>query len=311
VEDIKYTCGIYLSEYILDPSVIVETLLGNSKEDIYYTIEDGDSLSLVAEISNLTMDELLTLNPSIADANLCHTGDSLLIQQAEPFLNVEYTKSISKESEIPYETITQEDDTLPLGESRIITQGVNGTMNSITEVKYLNDVEVSSTTLEPQIVIEPISQVVSIGTAEPEPSTTTDSDQVAVSLSVGEFISPIDSSLGYISDTFISDRNHKGIDIASAYGTEIQASASGKVISSGWNSGGYGYMVVIDHGSGYVTLYAHMSEVLVDVGQYVSTGETIGKVGSTGDSTGNHLHFELRLDNVCVNPQDYLIGLPN
>lgn len=101
-------------------------------------------------------------------------------------------------------------------------------------------------------------------------------------------------------------RTHKGIDFAASTGTNIYASAGGTVTFAGWNSGGYGYLVIISHGNGVQTYYAHCSSVLCSVGQQVSQGQLIAKVGSTGRSTGAHLHFEIRLNGVAYNPALYL-----
>jgi murein DD-endopeptidase MepM/ murein hydrolase activator NlpD len=100
-------------------------------------------------------------------------------------------------------------------------------------------------------------------------------------------------------------RMHEGIDIAASSGTPIRAAAAGTVIHSGW-LGGYGNLVVVDHGNGLATAYAHASALLVGVGQQVTQGETVALVGSTGNSSGPHLHFEVRVNGVAVDPLLYL-----
>lgn len=103
----------------------------------------------------------------------------------------------------------------------------------------------------------------------------------------------------------IRDHTHKGIDIAATRGTPILAAASGTVTFAGWSSG-YGYLVKIDHGSGVETYYGHCSKLYVSAGDTVEAGDKIAAVGSTGNSTGNHLHFEIRLNGAQVNPQKYV-----
>ena len=98
---------------------------------------------------------------------------------------------------------------------------------------------------------------------------------------------------------------HTGLDIADSTGTPIYASASGTVVTAGW-SGGYGQLVVIDHGNGYQTYYAHCSSIYVSVGQTVSQGQNISALGSTGNSTGPHVHFEIRYNGETLNPQNYI-----
>lgn len=99
---------------------------------------------------------------------------------------------------------------------------------------------------------------------------------------------------------------HKGVDISGDYGDNVYAYKYGTVISSGYNSGGYGNMILIKHEDGSSTRYAHLSSVLVQLGEVVSGGQIIGKVGSTGISTGNHLHFEMLINGSNVNPYDYI-----
>ncbi len=100
-------------------------------------------------------------------------------------------------------------------------------------------------------------------------------------------------------------RLHEGIDISASSGTPIWAAASGTVIHAGW-LGGYGNLVVVDHGNGLATAYAHASAILVGVGQQVAQGETVSLVGSTGNSSGPHLHFEVRVNGLAVDPLFYL-----
>ena len=104
---------------------------------------------------------------------------------------------------------------------------------------------------------------------------------------------------------FGSTRFHSGIDIGADYGDSVHAADGGVVISAGW-LGGYGKAVIIDHGNGISSLYGHNSELLVSEGQSVRKGQVISRVGSTGDSTGPHLHFEVRQNGSPVNPMGYL-----
>lgn len=104
---------------------------------------------------------------------------------------------------------------------------------------------------------------------------------------------------------FKKNKLHTGLDIGAPTNTTIVASNAGTVIKAGWNNS-YGYMVMIDHGGGIVTLYAHNSSLLVKAGDVVAKGQAISKSGSTGNSTGPHLHFEVRVNGQYVNPRDYV-----
>jgi len=99
---------------------------------------------------------------------------------------------------------------------------------------------------------------------------------------------------------------HTGIDIPAGYGTPIKASNSGVVTVASYQSTGYGNRVIVDHGGGYKTLYAHCSSLAIKVGDYVAKGDTIAYVGSTGLSTGNHLHFEIRINDQYTDPTPYV-----
>jgi murein DD-endopeptidase MepM/ murein hydrolase activator NlpD len=115
------------------------------------------------------------------------------------------------------------------------------------------------------------------------------------------------SGFGVRSDPFHAGAAmHPGIDLAGAYGTPVYATADGTVLRAGWNSGGYGNLVELDHGRGITTRYGHMSAILVQAGDHVTRGQQIGRMGSTGRSTGNHLHYEVRIDGRAVNPIPFM-----
>lgn len=124
-----------------------------------------------------------------------------------------------------------------------------------------------------------------------------------VYLSVKPVSGTITSRYGAVES--VRDHVHKGLDISAPAGTTIKAAADGKVSYAGWMSG-YGNLVIIDHENGVQTYYGHCSKLYVSVGQSVAAGDKIAAVGSTGDSTGNHLHFEIRIDGVQTNPQNYI-----
>jgi murein DD-endopeptidase MepM/ murein hydrolase activator NlpD len=115
------------------------------------------------------------------------------------------------------------------------------------------------------------------------------------------------SGFGYRSDPFHAGAAmHPGIDLAGSYGTPVYATADGTVLRAGWNSGGYGNLVEIDHGRGITTRYGHMSAILIHEGDHITRGQQIGRMGSTGRSTGNHLHYEVRIDGRAVNPIPFM-----
>ena len=126
------------------------------------------------------------------------------------------------------------------------------------------------------------------------------------------------SGFGVRSDPFSGGAaRHMGIDIAGPVGTPIYATADGVVAGAGWHNGGYGNLITIDHGRGIETRYAHLSGISVRAGERVKRGQMIGRMGSTGRSTGSHLHYEVRIDNRAVNPipfmrsTDYLLAIRN
>lgn len=116
----------------------------------------------------------------------------------------------------------------------------------------------------------------------------------------------VTSSFGARSDPFLGEAAfHAGMDFRAPIGSPIRAAGAGVVTKAGWN-GGYGRLVEVDHGNGYATRYGHMSKILVNEGDRVKIGDILGEVGSSGRSTGPHLHYEVRKDGAAVDPQRYI-----
>jgi len=130
--------------------------------------------------------------------------------------------------------------------------------------------------------------------------------RIAITPSIWPTNGDVTSRFGWRSSPFGWGSDwHPGIDIANSQGTAVVATADGRVAMSGWY-GGYGKCIQIDHGNGIVTLYGHNSQVVADVGQTVKKGEVIAYMGSTGASTGSHLHYEVRVNGTAVNPANFL-----
>ena len=178
-----------------------------------------------------------------------------------------------------------------------------------TELKDMTTVEdaVAKLYSEPKKVMVASSKKASINkTSSGTVNTATNISSTKVSLGVS-LIKPVS---GIISSRFgarssIRSSAHTGLDIATSTGTPVLAAASGTVTFSGWK-GSYGYLLVITHSNGVQTYYGHCSKLYVSAGQNVAQGQNIAAVGSTGNSTGPHLHFEIRVNGIAYNPQNYL-----
>lgn len=120
----------------------------------------------------------------------------------------------------------------------------------------------------------------------------------------------ISSSFGFRNETIFQDHEpyfHKGVDVAARQGSSVFSTADGKVVFTGYDESGFGNLVVVDHGYGLKTYYGHLSKIHAKIGQVVKKGEVIAEVGNTGKSTGPHLHYEVRIFNVPVNPENYIL----
>jgi len=170
-----------------------------------------------------------------------------------------------------------------------------------TELKEFSEVEATVAALyEKKVVVvkKPVS------TGKVKTSTSISYKKVALGINLIRPISgTITSRFGSVSSLRVS--NHTGLDIAASTGTKIKACAGGTVTFSGYK-GSYGYLVVVNHGNGVETYYGHCSKLYVSAGQQVNQGDVIAAVGNTGNSTGSHLHLEIRVNGIAYNPQNYL-----
>ncbi len=261
-----------------------------------YTVEAGDCWSVIAEDHNMTSQDLLRMNPGY-DIDKLQIGDVLVTSQQVPYLTVRATQMEYYVADIPYEIEYVDDNTMWEGDTRIITKGAYGTADTVARVTYEGVNEVERVIESQTTITEPVTEVQARGTLERPSWAPTGSFRWPTSGS-------ITSKYGY-RNIFGGSSFHGGIDIANSYGTDIVAADGGVVCYAGWMSG-YGYLVQIDHQNGYVTYYGHNSSLLVSVGDKVYKGQHIAEMGSTGRSTGNHCHFEVRKDGERKNPLDYL-----
>ena len=300
----EFTEDVFIGREIISKSdetsfgSITEAVNATSQEEIIYTVKAGDTWSQIANGHGMTSAELLALNPGY-DMDKIWLGQELTVSAAVPLLSVKTVDRVAYQTALPYETEWKDDNSMYRGESRVITKGINGTADVQANVSYIDGVESNRDVISSTTVKDPVNQVVAVGTKE-RPKT----------MATGSFAWPthgrISSPFGYrASPGGIGSRNHKGIDIAAPRGTAVKASDGGTVSFAGWMNG-YGYTVIINHGNGYETRYAHNSALTVSVGTKVYKGQQIAKVGSTGNSTGNHCHFEIRHYGTPVNPLKYL-----
>lgn len=231
------------------------------------------------------------LNPDVGE-NI-EPGEPVLVPQKKPVVTVMTADTVTYDTVIPYKEELADDATMYEGTEKIVQSGVDG-VNTVTEkIVRSNGKVVNQMIIYTEVINEPVTQLRLIGTM-PRPDY----------IGTGSFVHPYN---GQISSRFgqRSSGYHTGLDLCGNSGDPIVAADNGIVVFSDW-SGGYGNVVKIDHGNGYVTYYAHCSELKVENGDVVSKGQLIATVGSTGNSTGPHLHFEIRYEDEPLNPLEYI-----
>jgi murein DD-endopeptidase MepM/ murein hydrolase activator NlpD len=287
VEEVSVSRQLAPASIEILPEEINDLLTSNILPAFYTSPEAGTSLADIARSYGLTEEALLERNPHISPDGIL--DQNLLINYAMPMLQVQLTREEIYAETIPYEILYVDDDTIYTGQTRVDVEGVNGSNTVTANVSYVEGREFAREILDIEHTLEPITEVVAVGTLIPP-----------------TYIRPTTGAVSsrYGWRTLFGRREmHRGVDFSGKSGSPIVASSDGVVKFSG-RSGNYGLMVVIDHGKGISTLYAHNSKNLVVVGQKVKQGDRIALMGNTGRTTGTHVHFEVQVNGKAVNPFD-------
>ena len=268
---------------------------GDALVNTTYEVQNGDTLSGIAEKFSISVDDLIAMNTNLESENsTILPGDNLVVTVSQPKLSVDCVMAETYEEDYTADTIYKDNDSWYTTKSKVIQEAVTGRRRVLADVTYQNGTRTGSTIVRQETIKEAVPEIIERGTQSPP-----------------TFIWPVSS--GYVSSGFGARSRpkagastyHQGVDIAVSIGTTVRASSGGTVITAGWVSG-YGNAVYIRHADGVVTRYGHLSKILVSVGETVTQGERIALSGNTGNSTGPHLHFEMRINGTAVNPLNYI-----
>lgn len=297
-EDVQIKAGYVPTDKIMNLGYLAELLYSTKTAEVTYTVKSGDTWSEIANSHDLTSAQLLALNPGY-DIDKLSIGEVLTLSASVPYLTLTVVEQERYVADVPYDIAYTDSSSLYKGDYKVTSPGQYGSADVVANVTYVNGEETARDVLSSVTLKNPVTEQRIQGTKD-RPTW----------LPTGSFRWPcsgnITSGFGYrhLSYSYASTY-HQGIDIANSYGTAIYAADGGTVEYAGWMSG-YGYLVEINHGNGYETRYGHCSSLLVSVGQHVYKGQQIAKMGSTGNSTGTHCHFEVRYNGVAHNPLNYL-----
>jgi len=276
-------------------------LFGGGEFDEYAgeTAAASEDIAAIAAASSieLTPEAINAIPRGFLDANEHNAQDEILSRlfrtsasTAAGSLKFKKVKTETYSVETAYETKYVESNQYYKGTQTVKTNGANGENLVTAEVTYIEDKEVSREIKNVETIKEPTDKIVLVGTKiKPTASPT------------GAFIRPVKG--GYISSRF--GGGHRGVDLVVPLGSAVSAADGGTVIYTGYSSS-YGNHVKIRHSGGFVTLYAHLKSISAKYGDKVYQGQEIGKCGSTGNSTGPHVHFEIIKNGVLVNPESYM-----
>ncbi|WP_235991647.1 peptidoglycan DD-metalloendopeptidase family protein [Metabacillus schmidteae] len=292
-EDVTLETKKVLPEKIMTSQQGLNLLEKGTPVEKEYKVQEDDVLGEIASKHDLSLDKLLDLNPELKEDSVIKPGDLLNVTVLKPYVKVQVQEEVYEKETIAYKTEIKEDSSVPKGEEEVTQNGQDGESLVHYTITKQNGSEIKQEILNEKVLKEPVNEMIIKGT------------KVIPSRGTGSLAWPAVG--GYISSGLGQrwGKLHKGIDIARPSDRTIKAADNGRVISAGYN-GGYGNKVVVDHNNGMKTVYAHLSSISVKVGQVVSQGQKLGVMGSTGNSTGIHLHFEVYEDGNLKNPEDYL-----
>lgn len=299
VSDIKFSKEVsILEEETLPEDVLnikqgVKLLEKGTLEEKIHKVKAGEVLGKIASKYDLSINKLQELNPSLAKDDILQIDQEINVTELKPYLNVLVYEDEMVEENINYDTEVIESEDMYKGDEKVKQTGKNGKKEVQYRTETRNGKEIDKVVVDEKITEKPIDKIVIKGT------------KVIPSRGSGDLIWPADG--GYISSHMGMrwGRMHRGIDIARPTTRAIYAADHGVVESVAWNDGGYGNKIVINHNNGMRTIYAHLSSMDVKNGQVVEKGTEIGIMGTTGNSTGIHLHFEVHLNGKLKNPLDY------
>ncbi|MBP1994633.1 peptidoglycan DD-metalloendopeptidase family protein [Paenibacillus eucommiae] len=273
-----------------DPKAVVKRLQTGGMQPTKYKVVEGDCVSCIAQKFGTSTKFIHENNPGIEDDKL-KIGQEIDLTVLKPVISVKTLERVVQNHEIQFDTEYIQDDSLRVGIIQPVSAGKNGMKKVTIQVTKVNGQLLSEELVSEDLIEAPVVAKARRGT------------KVVLGEGTGKFSWPVISP--NISSTFGQrwGRLHKGIDITG--NKNIQSADNGKVVETGYKSD-YGNYIIIDHMNGYETLYGHLSKIISSKGDIVEKGEKIGVMGSTGDSTGVHLHFEIHKKGSLENPLKYL-----
>lgn len=279
-------------EEILTTQEAITLIVTGSKEPKTYVVQGGDTVWDVAALNNISSYELMEMNPGVADE--ISIGQTLNLYQIKPYVTVKTTEVVVATENIEYGIEYEYTSNLYKGQSQVKSAGNYGSKVVTAEIVKENGIVVQSTPISEEIATEPLTQISLVGTKAIPAAVGT--GQLGVPVTHIEISSAYGANRGGV--------RHVGVDLRMPGGSSIMA-ADGGTVTKACYSGSYGNLIIINHGNGLQTYYSHCASLYVSAGNQVSKGEVIGTVGATGNATGNHLHFEVRVNGTPQNPMNF------